>query len=182
MIAYKGFKKGLICLGYQFQMGLNVTEKANCRENGFHCAEDPLDCLRYYPDMDSSEYCIVNAGGDIHEDGLDSKISCTELTIIKKLTRKEFFLHALAYMEAHPQRACNCFVHRDKHMEEHKLFSVVRGKDPVTGGTLGTILAFAKEDDDGNIMQTSVAVVDGKTVIPHIWYGADLTERRGVAV
>ncbi len=47
MIAYKGFRPGMICIGYQFQMGLNVTEKANCRQNGFHCAEDPLDCLSY---------------------------------------------------------------------------------------------------------------------------------------
>lgn len=47
MIAYKGFLPGLICRGYQFRMGLNVTEKANCAHNGFHCAEDPLDCLRY---------------------------------------------------------------------------------------------------------------------------------------
>ena len=45
MIAYKGFRPGLICRGYQFVMGLNTTEKANCRENGFHCAEDPLDCV-----------------------------------------------------------------------------------------------------------------------------------------
>ena len=32
-------------------MGLNITDKANCRANGFHCAENPLDCLSYYPDM-----------------------------------------------------------------------------------------------------------------------------------
>ena len=45
MIAYKGFAPGLICRGYQFVPGLNKTEKANCRENGFHCAENPLDCV-----------------------------------------------------------------------------------------------------------------------------------------
>lgn len=52
MIAYKGFRPGLICRGYQFVMGLNTTEKANCRENGFHCAEDPLDCLSYYSSLE----------------------------------------------------------------------------------------------------------------------------------
>lgn len=26
MIAYKGFRPGMICIDYQFQMGLNVTE------------------------------------------------------------------------------------------------------------------------------------------------------------
>lgn len=35
MIAYKGFRPGLICRGYQFVMGLNTTEKANCREMDF---------------------------------------------------------------------------------------------------------------------------------------------------
>ena len=77
MIAYKGFRPGMICIGYQFQMGLNVTEKANCRQNGFHCAEDPLDCLSYYGDVDHSEYYIVNAGGDIDEDEVDSKKNCS---------------------------------------------------------------------------------------------------------
>ena len=87
MIAYKGFRPGLICRGYQFVMGLNTTEKANCRENGFHCAEDPLDCLSYYSSLEHSEYYIVNAGGDIDEDEHDSKIACTELTVIKRLYR-----------------------------------------------------------------------------------------------
>lgn len=91
MIAYKGFRPGLICRGYQFVMGLNTTEKANCRENGFHCAENPLDCLSYYSSLEHSEYYIVNAGGDIDEDEHDSKIACTELTVIKRLTKEELF-------------------------------------------------------------------------------------------
>ena len=104
MIAYKGFAPGLICREYQFVMGLNKTEKANCRQNGFHCAENPLDCLTYYPHMNQAEYYIVNAGGDIDEDGDDTKISCTELTILKKLTKEDFFLHGLAFMSDHPLR------------------------------------------------------------------------------
>ena len=60
MLAYKGFGPGQNCRGYSFLLGLNVTDKANCRENGFHCAENPLDCLSYYPDMEKSEYFIVN--------------------------------------------------------------------------------------------------------------------------
>ena len=43
MIAYKGFNKGLICRGYQFSKGENITEEANCAKNGFHSAENPLD-------------------------------------------------------------------------------------------------------------------------------------------
>ena len=69
MIACKAFEPGLVCRGYQFHEGLNTTDKANCRENGFHCAANPLDCLSYYSNMDRAEYWIVDAGGDVDEDG-----------------------------------------------------------------------------------------------------------------
>ena len=104
MYAYKGFEPDLSCRGYRFVMGKNVTPEANCASNGFHCAENPLDCLSYYGDMNRSIYCLVQPGGDIDEDDRDSKIACTELTILRQLTRKEFFLHALAYMVDHPGR------------------------------------------------------------------------------
>jgi hypothetical protein len=130
LIAYKGFNSKLACRDYQFVMGLNVTEKANCRENGFHCAENPLDCLSYYSNMDASVYCIVNAGGDIDEDGSDSKIACTELTIIKKLTREEFFLHGLAYMADHPSQQWSGYVMKNSAKASYG-YAVVRGLDPV---------------------------------------------------
>ncbi len=182
MIAYKGFNKGLVCRDYQFQMGLNITEKANCARNGFHCAEDPLDCLTYYSNMDNSEYYIVNAGGDVHEDGSDSKISCTELTIIQKLSRMDFFLHGLAYMVDHPKRKWSCHVTANKaDVEKYRSYAVVRGCDPIARGVKGSILAFAKEDATGNIVQIALAEVDGKQLKPNTWYGVDLIARRNVA-
>lgn len=176
MIAYKGFDIGLRCRGYQFSLGRNITEKANCMANGFHCAENPLDCLSYYSNMKGSEYCIVNAGGDINEDGRDTKIACTELTIIKKLTVKELFFHGLAFMADHPSREWSSHVKKDK-ANAYNGYAVVRGIDPLACGKKGDILAFAKEDDKGNIIQLALAEVDGKDIMPDIWYGADLTDR-----
>jgi DNA-directed RNA polymerase subunit RPC12/RpoP len=177
MIAYKGFELGLVCRGYQFNTGLNVTEKANCHANGFHCAENPMDCLSYYGNMDTSEYWIVNAGGDIDEDGDDSKIACTELTLIKKLTREEFFLHGLANMADHP-------LQKWSHVKKDKAkaacgYAAVRGTDPAACGELGDILAFAKENKSGGkITQVALARVDGEHILPGVWYGVDLTERK----
>lgn len=178
MIAYKGFDPGLICRDYQFQMGLNVTEKANCARNGFHCAEDPLDCLSYYSDMNRSEYYLVNAGGDVDEDDRDSKISCTELTILKKLDREEFFLHALAYMMDHPGRKCSSRVMRDIGTTGKSSYVLVRGVDPMARGGRDSILAFAKEEPKtGRIIQVTLTCVDGKRAKPDVWYDADLKER-----
>ena len=179
MIAYKGFHPGLVCRGYQFRMGLNVTEKANCAQNGFHCAEDPLDCLTYYRDMDRSEYYLVSAGGDIDEDGDDTKISCTELTILKELGREEFFLHALAYMADHPRRECNWHVQRESGTAQDG-FTVVRGVAPRARGPLGSILAMAKEDPaTGRITQVALARVDGGKIRPDTWYDIDFQIKEG---
>ena len=177
MIAYKAFGKGMICLNYQFVMGLNVTEKANCYSNGFHCAENPLDCLSYYPKMDRSEYYLVDARGDIDEDGDDSKIACTELFIIKRLSREEFFLHGLAYMTDHPLLKLSSHIEKEC-AQANSGYAVVRGLDPIARGQLGDILAFAKEDPDSKtITQVALAVVDGESILPSTWYGVDLTER-----
>lgn len=179
MIAYKGFRPGLVCRGYQFKMGLNVTDEANCAHNGFHCAENPLDCLRYYPNLGQSEYCLVDAGGDVDEDSDDSKISCTTLTILKKLDREEFFLHALAYMMDHPGRECNSRVVRESGCAEKNSFVVVRGVDPIAKGGRNSILALAKEEaKTGKIIQITLACVDGKHARPNVWYDADWKEGR----
>lgn len=177
-LAYKGFEKGLVCMGYQFQMGKNVTAEANCHQNGFHCAEDPLDCFSYYPSLHNSDYCLVLPGGDVDEDDIDSKISCTELTILKKLTEEEFFVHALAYMTDHPGRERNRQVKKDRG-EASGGYTVVCGHDPVARGKKGDILALAKEDTtSGRIIQIAVAKVDGKKIKSGVWYDTNFQRRK----
>lgn len=179
MFAYKGFQRGLKCRGYQFSMGKNVTEAANCGQNGFHCAENPLDCLSYYGNINFSDYCLVIPGGDMDEDQVDSKISCTELTIVKKLTIQEFFLHGLAYMMDHPNRNWSSHVQKERGTASSG-YCVVRGTDPVACGAKGSILAFAKDDPgSGKIIQIALTYVDGRKIRANTWYDIDWKERKG---
>ena len=172
MIAYKAFGRGLNCRGYQFHMGLNTTEEANCHKNGFHCAANPLDCLSYYSLGDQTEFYIVNAGGDL--DDVDSKISCTELTILKKLDLWDFVAHALAYMFDHPKMVCNHTVQRESG-GACQGFVIVRGKHPTAWGKNGDILALAKESTDSErIVQIGMARVDGKKLLADVCYDVDL--------
>ena len=95
---------------YQYKPGKNVTEKAKCANTGFHLCEDPLDCLSYYDwdclsyyDWDGkNQFWAVAAGGDIDEDGTGTRISCTELTLIRRLTADEFLLLHANYAMTHP--------------------------------------------------------------------------------
>lgn len=176
MIAYKGFEPGLVCRGYQFAMGLNMTDRANCAANGFHCAENPLDCLTYYPDMERSEYYLVDAGGDVDEDASDTKIACTELTILHRLSRSDFFLHALAYMVDHPKRQWNHRVQSETGIAQRG-YAVVRGMAPRACGETGAVLALAKEEPhSGVITQIGLAEVDGIKLRPGQWYDINFNE------
>lgn len=171
MFAYKGFCKDLTCRGYRFARDrVNVTEKANCRQNGFHCAENPLDCLNYYGDWRNSAYFVVKAEGDLDEDGCDSKISCTHIRLLKELDMQELLLHALGYMVRHPERPWNSCVREEKGVGENG-FSVVRGKHPVASGRKGDILALAKEAANSRqIQEVGLFVIDDVTYFSNVWY------------
>ena len=93
MIAYKGFNEKLQATKgngtFQFEPGKKYIEtECKCASNGFHCAEDPLCAMQYYGNM-SDRYFVVKAEGDINQDGYGSRISCTEITLIKEITRIE---------------------------------------------------------------------------------------------
>ena len=177
MLAYKGFEKGLICRGYQFTMGKNVTDQANCQRNGFHCAANPLDCLYHYPNIYTSEYYLVKAEGDLDEDAYDSKISCTELTILRRLDVEQLILHGLAYMTDHPLLEWSSQVSRDRGTAGGG-YTVVRGCDPMARGRLGDILALARENARGTrIEEIAITRVDGEKILPGIWYGMDWKAR-----
>ena len=175
IMAYKGVEKDLSCTSggnrYQYREGVwNEENTAKCASAGFHCAENPLDCLDYYPDMENSAYCIVLADGDVNEDGVDSRISCTRMKLVKELSLSEFVMHSLNYIFRHPYRSDNRRVEKDRG-EAGRGFVIVRGKEPAAKGELGAILAFAKEEPERrDIFELGMYEVDGREILPGTWY------------
>ena len=169
MVAYKAFEKGLVATHgrgrFQFKEGLNITEAAKCASFGFHCAEDPLDMFNYYRNTEDTEYRLVNAGGDIHEDLRDSRIACTELIIGKELSIHEVGMHALCYWQKYPERSRPDYAVSGG-------FRLIRGKDPHLKGELGELLGFAEGTTD-KITKISAFVVDGKRILPGVEYDMD---------
>ena len=175
LIAFKGFDKDLTCTNhgntYQYRLGVwNEEDKANCGINGMHCAENPLDCLSYYPDWDRAVYYMVVADGDIDEDAYDSKISCTRLRLIKKLDKGEFVAHSLKYLFDHPFRKNNHLVCLNQGVAKNGIV-IVRGENPVAKGAIGDVLGFAKEvRSQSEITEIGIHAVDGKEILPDTWY------------
>ena len=150
MIAYKGFEKNLSCRGYQFKRyGINETTEANCRQNGFHCAENPLDCLVHYPNWRNSRYFVVKAFGDLDEDDRDTKISCTKMELKEELDFSMLLLRGAAYMAIHPDRPWCSLVCKETGVGNNG-FVIVRGKQPKAKGRKNDLLILVQEEPDSN--------------------------------
>lgn len=174
MLAFKGFAKDMTArLGkgtYQFTIGKTEEEsEARCSRTGFHCAEDPLDALGYYSG-DSDRYCIVQADGDIHEDACGTRISCTRITPVKEISRKELALHACNFMYKHPERKWNTWVQHNKGQADN-YFAIVRGKNPAAKGKMGTLLLLLQEEEGScEIISIAALEIDGEQYKENTYY------------
>ena len=159
MIAFKAFSKNLTSThgdykkrDFYFEEGKTyVEEECKCARNGFHCAENPLCCLTYY--KEDARYFIVKAEGDINQDGIGSRISCTKLTLVREISLLEMGVYACQYIQKHPKRKLeSCYAVRD-YGECNTEFLIVRGKQPAAKGKKGSVIFYLKEDSDGNIVK-----------------------------
>lgn len=150
MIAFKGFRNNLTCtMGngiFQYREGMWFEEKeCNIAKNGFHCCENPLDVLSYYGNTESDIYYMVEAAGDITEDGAN-KLTCTRIRLLKKLTIVELLAYAAKYMYEHPERKWNPMVQHEKGKAKGiNAFVIVRGKKPKAAGEMGAYLLILQE-------------------------------------
>ena len=150
MKAYKAFSKDLTAkLGnhrngvFQFESGKKYIEKeCKCAKTGFHCAENPLCCLTYY--NEDSRFFIVKAEGDINQDGNGSRISCTELTLIKEISLLEMGAYACQYIMKHPKRELESEYAVKNYGICKGKFLIVVGENPVAQGVNGSVLFFIK--------------------------------------
>ncbi len=178
MIAIKAFNKDLqATLGQgivTMEPGKTYEEKtAKCARNGYHCAENPLCALGYYNSMDS-RFFIVEAGGDINQDGYGTRISCTKLTLKKEITRLQLAVLACEYIRKYPERE-ESETHLFKDKGECKVkddFVIVRGKNPKVKGVKGSYLFLLKEEKYSRSIQGIYPLyVDGKQIKANQYYG-----------
>lgn len=177
MIAYKAFRKDMVATmgrgNMKYEEGVTYTEdKAKCANYGMHCAEDPLDTLNYYSNMDDSVYYIVEAGGTVNEDGRDTRISCTQMRLTRKLCIYDFVMEAIKYMFIHPFRECNSRVKEE--VIANKWFGIARGKNPLVQGKKGTVVAVLKEyPNTEEIEDFNIWIVGEDGIREDTWYGID---------
>lgn len=164
MIAYKGFSKDIVSvLGNgkkeccTFEIGKRYLE-SECKtgRNGFHCCENPFECLSYYSLNGSNRFFKVEAGGNINEDASE-RIACTEITLLEELGLVQFAMEGMKYILYHPEREKweqkkgKVEVHKDEAQACENGIAFARGIDPRVKGPEGSVLGLILEDETGII-------------------------------
>lgn len=178
--AYKMFNKDLTCTKgkgvYKYEPGVWYEEpESNCVKNGFHCAKNPLDCLRYYGSWDTSVCWLVSIDGTVDEDAFDSKVSATRIRLERQLNLMEFVMASGNYIIDHPYLPDSNVVKIDQGKADDNHFVVVRGKKPKAKGDEGDILCILREEEGNKQIESAGLWVVSKTGKhkPGIWYDAE---------
>lgn len=171
MIAFKGFNENLTSVMGNGQKATCVfqpgetkrVEESKTVRSGFHCCENPMECLTYYSMNGKNRFFKVEAAGDIDEDESE-RIACTEITLLEELSDKAFAMEAMMYMIRHPHRDKweqshgNVTVQRDRAAADTYGIAIARGTDPRVRGVEGAILGLLV-DEDGEISQCKLFCV-----------------------
>ncbi len=170
MIVYKGLNKNLeSVLGNgkkeccTLKPGVLYREsQSKTRRNGYHCCENPFECLSYYSLNGENRFFQAEAGGDINEDEKE-RIACTEITLVRELSLLEFAFAGMEYMINHPRRSRwqqeheNVRVLPDKaEAKKAGQIAIARGPYPRVRGPEGSILGLIVEPEPGLITEAKL--------------------------
>lgn len=171
MITFKGFDTGLECRGYQYTPYVeNVCEKSKTARTGFHSACNPLDCLDYYPCPAKSEYWMCEAGGDIDEDAIDTKVASTILKPMRKLTLEELLIAGAQWLWKHKETAD---LHQYRAQETaHNGYAIAVGDAPRARGKIGDYLLLLS----WNSGEVGLGIVGKDGIRENVWYDVHLQE------
>jgi hypothetical protein len=153
---------GLKCRGYQFKADeVNTCDAATCVREGFHAAENPLDCFSYYHSFENSEFWLCLADGEIHEDQTDTKLSCTELVFVKRLELFEMAAFGCQYILRNPKRKLSERVKRDMGQTDSNGYVIVIGENPLGGCACGgKAIGLVRTDESGTPVEFAVLTED----------------------
>lgn len=187
MLVYKATDADMSChMGqgkFQYELGVPATAEASkCASTGLHACEYIIDCLRYYPLDTDHRYFCAEAEGDIAEDGKDTRIACTKLTLTRELDHADIAREAMKFMIRHPRRSGWEYNSRDgvKIAKDRAAsdavtgIAIARGENPRVMGGVGTYIGLLKEEA-GQIVQAKLFHIMGAddVIKPGKWYTID---------
>ncbi|EEI2442813.1 hypothetical protein GWU37_16775 [Salmonella enterica] len=100
IVTFKGFNKDLKCRGFQFAIGetFHHDGKVEACGSGFHACECPFDVFSYYPPAESRYAETISFGITDSEEGGETKIASSSITIKDELTLPQFIQRGIEWI------------------------------------------------------------------------------------
>ncbi|EAA7993899.1 hypothetical protein ERT51_25065 [Salmonella enterica] len=197
MVTFKGFNKDLKCRGFQFAIGetFHHDGKVEACGSGFHACECPFDVFSYYPPAESRYAETISFGITDSEEGGDTKIASSSITIKDELTLPQFIQRGIEWIWSKIDKsleqqiisgnwsaATNTGKRSAATNTGNRSAAEVSGSQSVAASlgiegkaraSEGGAIVLCYRDEDGELIHIRASKVGENGIMPDTWYQLD---------
>lgn len=197
IVTFKGFNKDLKCRGFQFAIGetFHHDGKVEACGSGFHACECPFDVFSYYPPAESRYAETISFGITDSEEGGDTKIASSSITIKDELTLPQFIQRGIEWiwskidksleqqiMCGNRSAATNTGNRSAATNTGNRSAAEVSGSQSVAASlgiegkaraSEGGAIVLCYRDEDGELIHIRASKVGENGIMPNTWYQLD---------
>ncbi|ALI13680.1 hypothetical protein ABD479_004542 [Salmonella enterica subsp. enterica serovar Infantis] len=197
IVTFKGFNKDLKCRGFQFAIGetFHHDGKVEACGSGFHACECPFDVFSYYPPAESRYAETISFGITDSEEGGDTKIASSSITIKDELTLPQFIQRGIEWIWSKIDKsleqqiisgnwsaATNTGKRSAATNTGNRSAAEVSGSQSVAASlgiegkaraSEGGAIVLCYRDEDGELIHIRASKVGENGIMPDTWYQLD---------
>ncbi|ELQ5144771.1 hypothetical protein R2Z60_004529 [Salmonella enterica] len=197
IVTFKGFNKDLKCRGFQFAIGetFHHDGKVEACGSGFHACECPFDVFSYYPPAESRYAETISFGITDSEEGGDTKIASSSITIKDELTLPQFIQRGIEWIwskidkSLEQQIMCGSWSAATNTGDRSAATNTgdcsaaeVSGSQSVAASlgiegkaraSEGGAIVLCYRDEDGELIHIRASKVGENGIMPNTWYQLD---------
>ncbi|HCI4161912.1 TPA: hypothetical protein NO427_003087 [Salmonella enterica] len=188
IVTFKGFNKDLKCRGFQFAIGetFHHDGKVEACGSGFHACECPFDVFSYYPPAESRYAETISFGITDSEEGGDTKIASSSITIKDELTLPQFIQRGIEWiwskidksleqqiMCGNRSAATNTGYQSAAEVSGSQSVAASLGIEGKARASEGGAIVLCYRDEDGELIHIRASKVGENGIMPDTWYQLD---------
>ncbi|EEJ2351256.1 hypothetical protein AH810_002734 [Salmonella enterica subsp. enterica] len=197
IVTFKGFNKDLKCRGFQFAIGetFHHDGKVEACGSGFHACECPFDVFSYYPPSESRYAETISFGITDREEGGDTKIASSSITIKDELTLPQFIQRGIEWIwskidksleqqiisgnrsaatnTGYQSAATNTGDRSAAEVSGSQSVAASLGIEGKARASEGGAIVLCYRDEDGELIHIRASKVGENGIMPDTWYQLD---------
>ncbi len=197
IVTFKGFNKDLKCRGFQFAIGetFHHDGKVEACGSGFHACECPFDVFSYYPPAESRYAETISFGITDSEEGGDTKIASSSITIKDELTLPQFIQRGIEWIwskidksleqqimcgnrsaatnTGYQSAATNTGDWSAAEVSGSQSVAASLGIEGKARASEGGAIVLCYRDEDGELIHIRASKVGENGIMPNTWYQLD---------